>query len=164
MTWWVARGDLACSGSFQGSISPQPLRPTFSMRLLSWSSSGMLRGWHGKGLIWQHTLAGCTGWKFATRHMSWPRVQTLTCSPRCPRCPAVLKTASAAQPTLAGSNSLGRNLEQPWSHSAPGCGSQRSLGLFLQAPGEDGSFVVGGIHQLYGSIRLGAAEPLWFAA
>ena len=77
------------------------------MRLLSLSLSSTSRGWHGKGPIWQPILAGRTGWKAVIHPMSWLLAQTLTCFPRCPRCPAALNTAIAAQPTLAGSSSPG---------------------------------------------------------
>ena len=85
-------------------------------------------------------------------------VQTLTCSPRCPRCPVVLKTASAAQLTLAGSNSSGSDFGTAVESFCPRMWLPTKFGTISTGTRrQDGSFVGGGIHQGYGSTRLGAA-------
>ena len=95
------------------------------MRLLSWSLSSRLRGWQGKGQIWQPTLA--MGSKFVTPPMLWPQGPILTCSSLCQRCPVAWRTANAAQPTEGG-------FKFPW------LGLWNSRGVVLPpdvAPNED---------------------------
>jgi hypothetical protein len=53
--------------------------------------------------FWMHGVEVC----HSPYVESWLMAQTLTCFPRCPRCPVALRIASAAQPTLAGSSSPG---------------------------------------------------------
>ena len=54
------------------------------MRLRFWSSRATWKGWQGRGLTWQHTLAGCKGSKFYTPPMS----KMPCCVDDCKRCAA----------------------------------------------------------------------------
>ena len=135
------------------------------MRLLSWSLSSRLRGWQGKGQIWQPTLAGCMGSKFVTPPMLWPQGPILTCFPLCPRCPVAWRTANAAQPTLEVQVPLARALQQPRRRVAARCGSQRSLGLYYRHQEKmDLLLLVAAYTNFTTGSRLGATGALRLAA
>ena len=72
------------------------------MRLLSLSLSSTSRGWHGKGPIWQPTLAGCTGWKFVIHPMSWLLAQILTCFPALPKMPCCVENCQRCAAHFGG--------------------------------------------------------------
>ena len=104
MTWCVARGDLACYVSYRGLISLLRPNPPSSTQRLSWSSSSIWRGWHGRALTWRHTLAGCMQLRLGTPLSFFSEPVSQNCSLLWSRCLAVREALSVARHTLEGSS------------------------------------------------------------
>ena len=95
--------------SYRGLIPLLRPRPTSSMQRLSWSSSSIWRGWHGRALTWRHTLAGCMQLRLGTPLSFFSEPVSRNGSLLWSRCLAVRETLSVVRHTLEGS-------------SFPGCG------------------------------------------